>query len=380
MDSPPVPVSDISSPVWPRRASRACASCRRDKIRCDGSRPCTGCTKKGFTAEQCIDGCEACRRARVRCEDGKPCSRCRDLNLECAEENFATARHDSPLVSSRTPRTTATERAKLACANCRRDNKKCDDQRPCSRCVARSEECVHIGRGPKLVKLRCEACRQDNKRCDDGRPCKNCVDGEKQCITMPRKGRGHGTRVKVACMSCRRDKIRCDGVRPCASCVRKGFECIERACKACTREGLGDQCPHRNTQPAGSSDNTDGGPETTYRNAQASSSHSHYRSPHVQVMQLPPHPPQPHLPSGPGQRPSHTVYDAVHNSAPGPSSHYYYSPQNPISGPAQPPAPPMIPQYVHEQRPAYYPVIDPNIDNPPSSGANAYPTRTSQTS
>lgn len=73
----------------------------------------------------------------------------------------------------------------------------CDDQRPCSRCIARSEECVHVGRGPKLVKLRCEGCREDNKRCEDPRPCKYCVESNKPCVLVPRKGRGHGTRVKA---------------------------------------------------------------------------------------------------------------------------------------------------------------------------------------
>ena len=76
-------------------------------------------------------------------------------------------------------------------------NDQCDDQRPCSRCIARSEECIHVARGPKLVKLRCEGCRADNKRCEDSRPCKFCVEGGKECIAVPRKGRGHGTRVKA---------------------------------------------------------------------------------------------------------------------------------------------------------------------------------------
>lgn len=74
---------------------------------------------------------------------------------------------------------------------------KCDDQRPCSRCVARSEECVHVGRGPKLVKLRCEGCRQDNRKCEDARPCRHCTEQGRECVSVQRKGRGHGTRVKA---------------------------------------------------------------------------------------------------------------------------------------------------------------------------------------
>lgn len=33
--------------------------------------------------------------------------------------------------------------------------------------------------------------------------------------------------------------------RPCAACVRKGCECIERACKTCSRDGKGSECTHR---------------------------------------------------------------------------------------------------------------------------------------
>jgi hypothetical protein len=158
----------------------------------------------------------------VRCEGGKPCLRCRENQVECVDEPSITVirNHDPTIVAPpRQSRNTTTERVKLACQNCRRDNKKvrllelssplsnenyqCDDQRPCSRCVTRGEDCVHVGRGPKLVKLRCEGCRQNNKRCEDARPCEACVQSGIDCVTQPRKGRGHGTRVKAACINCR---------------------------------------------------------------------------------------------------------------------------------------------------------------------------------
>ncbi|KAF9530474.1 hypothetical protein CPB83DRAFT_882275 [Crepidotus variabilis] len=291
--------------IWPRRTTKACASCRRDKIRCDGGRPCGACAKKGYAAAQCTDGCEPCRRARVRCEDGnsKPCRRCLDMKIDCVDgptismyqgrEPFqgkkggsvgedtvnaggATAGASVQLVQSRikvdlnsvagtiqgssttSPPSSPTrsvggrgprsgERAKLACVSCRRDNKKCDDNRPCSRCIARSEQCIHVNRGPKLVKLRCEGCREENKRCEETRPCKYCVDNQKECVVVPRKGRGHGTRVKAACMSCRRDKIRCNGDRPCAACIKKGCDCVDRACTTCSRDGRSTDCAHRRT-------------------------------------------------------------------------------------------------------------------------------------
>jgi hypothetical protein len=82
--------------------------------------------KKGFPPDQCIDGCEHCRRARVRCEGGKPCLRCREMQMECVEEtSISPSRQDpSSMSTTRSARTNASERARLACQNCRRDNKK----------------------------------------------------------------------------------------------------------------------------------------------------------------------------------------------------------------------------------------------------------------
>ncbi|TFL05225.1 hypothetical protein BDV98DRAFT_288831 [Pterulicium gracile] len=151
-------------------------------------------------------------------------------------------------------------RAKLACQGCRRDNKKvraisavrtglavfaCDDKRPCSRCVARNEECVHVERGPKLVKVRCGNCRTYNKRCQDSRPCDYCTENGMQCVDISRKDRGLGTRVKTACTHCRRDKIRCDGVRPCSHCARRYLECTDPPCKLCSKSDV--ECHHQNS-------------------------------------------------------------------------------------------------------------------------------------
>lgn len=88
-------------------------------------RPCGACVKKGHTIDQCIDGCESCRKARVRCEGGKPCQRCRELDQDCVEEPMTTSvRTDivPPVFVLRNRQ--KSERAKLACQACRRDNKK----------------------------------------------------------------------------------------------------------------------------------------------------------------------------------------------------------------------------------------------------------------
>ncbi|EIM86804.1 uncharacterized protein STEHIDRAFT_147278 [Stereum hirsutum FP-91666 SS1] len=225
----PGEMSALPSLSWasesPRRTVKACTSCRRDKIKCDNERPCSGCVKKGYPKEQCIDGCEPCRRARKRCCGGTPCTRCTELQLYCTDELHPPA---SPLdVTSGASQSSSPERAKLACRSCRRDNKKCDNGRPCGRCVARNEECVKVGRGPKQVKVRCQGCRETNQRCEDERPCRFCVATRVECFDPPRKGTGHGVRVKSACKNCRRDKVRCDGERPCVSCRRKGLTCID---------------------------------------------------------------------------------------------------------------------------------------------------------
>ncbi|KAF8892228.1 hypothetical protein BD779DRAFT_1511725 [Infundibulicybe gibba] len=361
-----LPISDINTTSWPRRAIKACASCRRDKIRCDGLRPCGGCSKKGYTANQCVDGCEPCRRARVRCEDGKPCQRCREMRIECVEETMAPiSRQDPPPTSQARPaRANAAERAKLACTNCRRDNKKCDDQRPCSRCIARSEECIHVGRGPKLVKLRCEGCRQENKRCEDARPCRYCLESGKQCITTPRKGRGHGTRVKAACTNCRRDKIRCDGVRPCAACTRKGYDCIERVCGICSREGKTSDCTHRRVHEQ----------EPIPCGSQTDENH------HPQVFSSTAHIEQPQLPESPTEMSQHppiqqmallphtqSMYQTM-----SPVPHFYY-PQQPMGGSG--PSSINQPMYMTDQHRnnAYYSAIDPNIDNRHASTSGYLP-------
>ena len=136
-----------------------------------------------------------------------PCLRCAELQIICEEEtSLSTSLLGMPLsrpesinfpmkASTAHPnaiRSKPSERAKLACLACRRwvyhrfpyvriilipfmcfsamlfnlirDNKKCDDQRPCARCKTRSEECIHVARRPKVVKLRCQACREENRK------------------------------------------------------------------------------------------------------------------------------------------------------------------------------------------------------------------------
>lgn len=361
MDSPPSPVpssfpaSDIVTATWPKRTAKACTSCRRDKIRCDGARPCAACLKKGYTIDQCTDGCESCRRARARCEGGKPCLRCRDMHLECAEEQtvpLARSEAAPPILVLRSSRRKG-ERAKLACLSCRRDNKKCEDQRPCSRCVARSEDCVHVVRGPKSVKLRCESCRQENRKCEEARPCQQCIEQGKECVNVQRRSRGHGTRVKKACTNCRRDKVRCEGIRPCANCVKKGYQCTNRICMMCINHGIEGDCPHRHVMESDTSEVNVPGLNHSFpshhhsHSTPSSSSHTSpttgppmfqnlhmYDTAHCHVSGMPPL-------LGSGMLDHHSQGQGHHDSSSSSSS---------SSG--------------GFSRAAYYPVIDPQIDIP----------------
>lgn len=83
--------------------------------------------KKGYSIEQCVAGCENCRKARARCEGGKPCLRCREEQVECTEgHSHPVMRADPPppVLILRGAHRSKPDRAKLACQNCRRDNKK----------------------------------------------------------------------------------------------------------------------------------------------------------------------------------------------------------------------------------------------------------------
>ncbi|KAG6888851.1 hypothetical protein C0992_007347, partial [Termitomyces sp. T32_za158] len=170
----------------------------------------------------------------------------------------------------------------------------------------------------------------------------------------------------------RRDKIRCDGVRPCASCVRKGLECIERACKDCSREGRAAECTHRKAQAAAMAEaaaEAQNSRSDEYRPPSAGNEYS--QPPPQQRLHLPPisHPSYP-------QPPPNIIYPpASHMNHLGPASHYYY-PQQGMIGPGQPPQPMMQPYIQHpqsDQRVAYYPAIDPNIDKEmPTSGMSSF--------
>jgi hypothetical protein len=79
-----------------------------------------------------------------------------------------------------------------------------------------------------------------------------------------------------------------------------------------------------------------------------------YRPPPAQPPPLPHHL-HPQLSPSP-----YAMYDPSHTNS-GPVSQFYYTPQQHMMGPGQPPH--MMQTYLSEQRTTYYPVIDPSIDD-----------------
>lgn len=191
--------------------------------------------------EECIDGCEPCHQTRLICDGQRPCGNCLEHDHECD----IVPGYGSPIIESQSrpvPQSSQSKSRKkvvLACLGCRRsvfsifscsdliqchiirDNKKCQDARPCARCVLRREECISVERVAKPVKKRCEACRLHSRKastipttyskfhflptsqqCEDRRPCVGCKEEGIECIDLVRKG-GPGYRVKRACTSCR---------------------------------------------------------------------------------------------------------------------------------------------------------------------------------
>ncbi|KAG5721379.1 hypothetical protein E4T56_gene12958 [Termitomyces sp. T112] len=263
---------------------------------------------------------------------------------------FDAARSESPtLAAARPMRANGSERAKLACTNCRRDNKKCDDQRPCARCAKDVEKTANVAKMSDRAPIVSNPVNH---------VLRNLGKAEDMVLELKRLVR---------------DKIRCDGVRPCASCVRKGLECIERACKNCSREGRAAECTHRKAQAAAMAEAAEAQNHQPNEYRPLSADKEYYSQ---QRLHLPPI-------SHPSPYPSPSPHGMYSPTSPmnnlGPASHYYY-PQQSMIGPGQPPQPIMQPYIQHpqsDQRIAYYPAIDPNIDKElPAGGSGTFPLNT----
>jgi hypothetical protein len=94
--------------------------------------------------------CAACRRAKSKCSEEKPCRRCIRANraASCAEWGREAGSRAWPSDLVLLDPATAGKRRRItiseSCASCRRSKVRCDEQKPCTRCVkqGQAETCV----------------------------------------------------------------------------------------------------------------------------------------------------------------------------------------------------------------------------------------------
>lgn len=69
--------------------ARACEPCRKHKVKCSGTRPCTRCVsreKECTYQHRRARSCDFCRNHKTKCSGTRPCSRCVCRKLECTYE------------------------------------------------------------------------------------------------------------------------------------------------------------------------------------------------------------------------------------------------------------------------------------------------------
>ncbi|EKX42043.1 hypothetical protein GUITHDRAFT_141516 [Guillardia theta CCMP2712] len=82
--------------------------------------------------------CEGCRRRKLRCDDGRPCGRCMEDLQECVEEDASARKRRRP---------SREETSGKPCDHCRESGLWCEETRPCWRCVIAGLSCTDKGEG-----------------------------------------------------------------------------------------------------------------------------------------------------------------------------------------------------------------------------------------
>eukprot|EP00960_Hanusia_phi_P065712 766193-Hanusia_phi.AAC.1 len=171
-------------------------------------------------------------------------------------------------------------RALVACLRCKLNKVRCDENRPCTRCLRQgcSQTCLAYSMRPTVAMIpailsqdpsrdrpqgwsgsgkkrwSCEGCRQKKVRCSTDRPCskcggslaqacRDCLESMAPCwgaLPVPlatrkedweawRESRAlfqkRRRQVGRACERCRQSKVGCDESRPCVRCMRAGQAC-----------------------------------------------------------------------------------------------------------------------------------------------------------
>ncbi|KAI8575176.1 hypothetical protein K450DRAFT_263037 [Umbelopsis ramanniana AG] len=85
---------------------------------------------------------------------------------------------------------------------------------------------------------KCEPCKRRNRICNGQRPCSHCTDSNMDCIYSvvsehPRSVFTTSSARRLssgsACETCRRRKTKCDGGSPCGFCLANGHECVNNS-------------------------------------------------------------------------------------------------------------------------------------------------------
>lgn len=277
-----------------KRALKACSNCRKDKTKCDGSRPCSNCIRKGFKPVECVDGCINCRKMRLRCLGGRPCLNCSETGTECLGEREGERRTGPPLnrnvnildfsntviTAARSGNNEDRQKKRPTLAiNFNSSSSTLETVSPLYGTPTTPDQGLTMIQNPDgsvvqvplyinpqsnsdagpsdlsaysqlkqlptpsrsrtgaldRAKTACNACRHDNKKCSNNRPCDRCVQRGEKCLEFVRKPDEPG-RVKMRCKACRRDNKKCAEMekRPCQHCVTIG-----EACEEVPRKGRG---------------------------------------------------------------------------------------------------------------------------------------------
>jgi len=259
-----------------KRALRACSNCRKDKTRCNGERPCTGCVKKGFKAHECIDGCTYCRKMRLRCLGGQPCANCAEVGAGCVEERETERRTGPPLnrnvsvldfsTTTNTPAqsgTTIEDRHRNRPTNLKIHY---SQHPPSLEATSPIYPSATSGQGVTVIQNADGSVVQIPLYLTPITPALN-EHGQEipgfpplRPLAGPSRPRGTGQdRAKTACFSCRRDNKKCSNTRPCDRCLQRGEKCTEiekkdeeqprskMRCKACRRDNK--KCKRKEKAP-----------------------------------------------------------------------------------------------------------------------------------
>jgi hypothetical protein len=180
-----------------------------------------------FLPDATQQACVHCIRAVVPCFN-HPCSRCVAMNLRCVLPIRSTPSPPPPAAAAAAATSTSaatsaaqemaeeeenhkeattTNKSKKkksvlrkSCNRCFRMKVRCDNNRPCERCVMRGLEDECIG-----------AEAEDDDDDDDD-------DETKETVTKPKP------RTRLSCDQCFRKHASCDNNRPCGLCIKDGVE------------------------------------------------------------------------------------------------------------------------------------------------------------